>query len=91
MSISLGVAGAVRSVLALIPAAPVGLSVIAVRELATLNYGRRGHEVLVHRSRARDDIVGGQMHCRNARGPRTYASAAWSQSVGCGFPSSSRS
>jgi len=47
MSIGLGREGAVPGVLMFVAAASVTLSMIAVRALATMNYGRRGHEVLV--------------------------------------------
>ena len=40
MSVSLGLEGAVPSVLVLVASAPAALSVIAVRALVTMNYAR---------------------------------------------------
>jgi hypothetical protein len=75
-SVSLGAEGAVPGVFLLIAAAPVAMSVFAVRALATMNYPRRGHEVLVHVPRAHDGIVEREMRylvpdilcCRSWRG-----------------------
>jgi hypothetical protein len=61
MSVSLGLEGAVPSVLVLVASAPAALSVIAVRALATMNYGCPGHEILIHIPGAHDEIVERQM------------------------------
>jgi hypothetical protein len=52
-----GSEGAVPGAFVLVATVPVAISVIAVRTLATMNYCRRGHEVLVHVPRAHDGIV----------------------------------
>lgn len=63
LSISRGVERAVPGILVLVAAAPMALSVIAVRAPTAMNYCRWGHEVLVHVPRAHDDIVERQLRC----------------------------
>jgi catechol 2,3-dioxygenase-like lactoylglutathione lyase family enzyme len=79
MSVSLGLEGAVPSVLVLVASAPAALSVITVRALVTMNYGRPGHEVLIHIPGAHYEIVERHMRYLSSADSHTSASSCGSR------------